>query len=214
MLLSQMRQTSHSLRAVSFEAPGGVEWWRSTPGKSYWEANHNLISEHHVATERIFICDEYTEAVRAVAEQQAQAGATIWIALRNAVPPELQIRFAIFDDSIVHAVVYASTGKAIEFIYSADAADVVQALDRFDRLRTCSQPVTVEPNDSEPANDRRRRQRSSGLQVAGQPLDGAGDSTNVRTSDPRAEADGHNPDKGRRTTALDGDRQRDEGPDE
>jgi hypothetical protein len=218
MLLGQMRQTRHSLRAISFEASGGVGWWHSTPGKSYWEANHSLITEHHVATERIFICDEYSEAVRTVAEQQARAGATIWIALRNAVPPELQIRFAIFDDSIVHAVVYGSTGKAVEFIYSADAADVVQALDRFDRLRTCSQWVALEPKDSDRADDRRRRQRNSGLQVEGdgqgQPLDGVENSANVRNSDPRAEADAHDPDTGRRTTALDGERLRNEGPEE
>jgi hypothetical protein len=217
MLLSQMRQTSHSLRAVSLEAAGGVGWWHSTPGKSYWEANHRLITEHHVATERIFICDEYTEAVRTVAEQQARAGATIWIALRDDVPPELQIRFAIFDDSIVHAVIYGSTGKAIEFIYSADAADVVQALDRFDRLRTCSQRVAVELEDSEPANDRHRRQRNRGLQIKGdrqgQPLDGVEESTNVCNSDPRAKSEGQDPDNGRRTTAFDGEHQRDEGPD-
>ncbi len=207
MLLSQMQQTSRSLRAVSLDASGGVDWWHSTAGKSYWEANHSLITEHHVVTERIIICDEYTEAVRTVAEQQARVGATIWIALKDGVPPELQTRLAIFDDSIVHAVVYGSTGTAIEFIYSADAADVVQALDRFDRLRTCSQRVAIEPKDSELANDRRWHQRNSPFRVKGdaqrQPLDGEG-STNVRNSDPQARTHKQPPDEDQRTTALDG----------
>jgi uncharacterized protein DUF6879 len=79
-----------------------------------------------------------------------RAGVTIRVAPREAVPRELQTRFAIFDESIVHSVVYGATGEAAEYVYSADAADVMQALDRFDRLRTHAEEIVAEPAPEPP----------------------------------------------------------------
>jgi hypothetical protein len=143
MLLDQLRLTRHSLRTVTFFGAGTANWWQSDTGTEYWQVNLSIMRDHGVKTERIFLCDERTEEVIAFAKAQAREGVHVRIAELNAVPPELQIRFGIFDEVIVHTVVYSSAGRDVEYVYSADPADTVQAVDRFEILRALAKPIEV-----------------------------------------------------------------------
>jgi hypothetical protein len=143
MLLEQIRQTRDSLRSVTFLGARTVEWWQSASGKEYWDLNVNVMQEHGVKTERIFLCNDRTDELNALAEAQAREGVRVYIADLHHVPPELQIRFGIFDEMIVHTVIYSSDGGDAEYVYSADPADTVQAVDRFESLRTMAEPIVV-----------------------------------------------------------------------
>jgi hypothetical protein len=161
MLVEQVRQTRTSLRAASLNVVGDATWWNSTAGAQYWEANQDVMTEHGVVTERIFICDAYNDDLKTVVERQARGGVRVYVAFREHVPSDLQTRFAIFDDSIVHEVVYGSTGQAIEYTYSADAADVIQAVDRFERLRTHARELITDDEGFGGLADHRPRRAHS-----------------------------------------------------
>jgi hypothetical protein len=119
-------------------------------GEDYWQVNQELL-RRGVITERIFLCDELTGAVRGVLEAQRRVGVRALAVIRGDVPLELQSRFAVYDEKVVHSVTYNSSGQAMEYVFSVDTADVEQALDRFDRLRSYardvpeSEPETMEP---------------------------------------------------------------------
>ena len=172
-LIDALRQTRSSVQAVTFDQET-ERWWSSRVGEDYWEVNRELL-RRGVMTERIFLCDEVTGAVREVLEAQRRAGVRTLTVIRSDVPLELQGRFAVYDEKVMHSVTYNSSGEAMEYVFSVDTADVEQALDRFDRLRSYARDVPEsEPKIMEPkrtmadgsAGAAQDNSRSAGAEIA------------------------------------------------
>lgn len=137
LLMASVNAVQKCMRSVSV-GKNDEDFWISSNGKRYWNANLQAIGRRNVQIERIFIYDKMTDALQKVITQQEKAGVKVYLVESSKAPPVLRIDMAIFDEDIAYEARLSSSGVAIENI---SIIDISEKIDKFNRLKACANAI-------------------------------------------------------------------------
>lgn len=112
----------------------GRQWWRSTAGTEYLEANIDQAARG-VSVERIVIYGTLEEGVRQFIEKQLSGGIRVLTVPRDRVPSNLRREFVVWDETASWETEMNADGQAISYSYSAAPSDAHRLLDTYRSLR-------------------------------------------------------------------------------
>lgn len=90
------RERMEAVTNLVSSGTGGYRWWRADHGRRYWEANLAALARG-VAITRIFICASLTEDVRAIVDEQREAGVNTVLVKADDVDPTARINLVVWD---------------------------------------------------------------------------------------------------------------------
>jgi hypothetical protein len=130
-----------NVRAVTNIGPDSdrLAWWREEIGRHYWEVNLAALARG-VRITRVFAYEEMTPELEALISQQESAGVEAIRVIRRRVPEEMQINFAVWDDTSAWRARLNAGGTIVANIYTINPIDVNRLLGYFNRLTIASRP--------------------------------------------------------------------------
>jgi hypothetical protein len=94
--IAECRAFCNAVTYLARDTDRSASWWAREVGRTYWQENLTAIARN-VQITRVFIIDEFTEDVRAVLAEQAQAHVDVRYVLSDHLAEVEHNNFAIFD---------------------------------------------------------------------------------------------------------------------
>lgn len=132
-----------------------LRWWRAPEGRRYWQLQLDALARN-VAIRRVFIYDEWSDGLAAIAREQQEAGVQVRRVQQDTLPLGARGIIGLWDANCGLEVSYDSSGEAVLFSYTVAEPD----LDRLRRQFELVERMAVDIDEPEP---------SAGVTGAGQP---------------------------------------------
>lgn len=137
--LDLVHNTQHEMLVTSMPAID-LDWWHTPEGQRYWALQREALARD-VAVRRVFIYDEWSEALDAIAQEQQRAGVEVRRVHRDDLPTNLVGIMGIWDDSCGHELEYTPTGDAVNFAFLVARPDLERLRRKFDRIERMAVPL-------------------------------------------------------------------------
>lgn len=127
--------------AEAVAGPGtGTEslWWLTPPGRRYWDENVAALGRG-VKIRRIFICDTLDPTLRALLDQQRDAGVQVRVVASASVEPAMHRNFLVADGEVAWEGRTNARGVQVEYVLSHDHHDIARLERTFARLEIASE---------------------------------------------------------------------------
>jgi hypothetical protein len=89
-----------------------------------------------VAIERVFVYHEWTNALKALVEDQVAHGVKAYVVSRSIVPAELVVDMAVWDHAFTYQFELNSDGEPINNLYSVNDVDIARRVDQVEVLKS------------------------------------------------------------------------------
>ena len=147
--IEQVKNCGYRVRACSWQDK--IEYWDSPEGKSYVDAQRELIESKKGRITRIFILkDHEIQAYKQILLSQASMGIAVRVAPEEGVPPDCLEAYILYDDSAVR-VERLTRGFQKSATLSIDPDDVARYAREFDQMWHRSRPLAEFFPDEEKA---------------------------------------------------------------
>lgn len=131
--------------AISVPA-NDLRWWLTPEGRRYWQYQQQAL-DRGVVIRRVYIHDEWSPELAALAQEQRDAGAEVRRVHRDALPVGARGIIGIWDRTCGVEVTYDASGAAVFYSYSVAEAD----LDRLRRQFEQVERMAVDLDEPEPS---------------------------------------------------------------
>jgi hypothetical protein len=136
-MLERFADAKASIQAVTDD--NDTKWWLQGSGTRFFELNRTLINDREVSVERVWILYGPPNGdTRRVLREQHAIGVTAFIvrAEEPGLDRKLLVNMTMVDGLFLHEDLPNKQGKAVEYLYSENAADLVRAGNTFTQLKT------------------------------------------------------------------------------
>lgn len=123
-----------------------VRWWRLPEGRRYWQLQRDAL-DRGVAIRRVFVYDEWSDELAAVAREQLGAGVQVRRVRQGALPVGARGVIGLWDATCGLEVSYDASGQAVLFSYSVAEPD----LDRLRRQFELVERMAIDIDEPEPS---------------------------------------------------------------
>jgi hypothetical protein len=136
-MLERFADANAFIQAVTDD--NDTKWWLLGSGTKFFELNRKLIDDCEVSIERVWILYRPpAEDTRRVLREQHDIGVTVFIVRAEdpGLDRKLLVNMTMVDGLFLHEDLPNKQGKAVEYLYSENAADLVRAGNTFTQLKT------------------------------------------------------------------------------
>ena len=138
-LLTEWTAASRTSIRATGVAETDIRWWRSRPGRQFWEVNLAAMARK-VRVQRVFIYDRMTPELAELAREQKAAGVDVYVVKMDQLRIDLRVDVTIVDDVRVHEVIFSSGGNAMAYRYSQEPSRAAQMVAKFERIVQLATP--------------------------------------------------------------------------
>jgi hypothetical protein len=123
----------------STNARGDIAWWLDpASSRTYWRLNLDAL-RRGIAIKRIFIYEEWTPALDALARFQHERGVCVLRVSEDQLPSSLRLNTIIWDGNCGYEPVYSPSGERIGSSFTFASQDLAVMHDKFKLIESCSE---------------------------------------------------------------------------
>lgn len=110
-------------------------WWQQESGRAFFDINKQLIAKG-VSVQRFWLLTAAPDtATRQIIEEHAKARVMVYLVRTDRVEGQHVVNMTMMDEKFLHEDVANKRGDAVEYLYTANEADLRRAVARFAELR-------------------------------------------------------------------------------
>jgi hypothetical protein len=110
-----------------------LSWWVSPIGRQYWEVQVEAL-RRGVEIRRVFIYQEWTDELDALAREQVAAGVKVRRVQADGISPGMRVITAVWDDTCGHELSYNAGGEAVHDSFTVSAPDIHRLTQQFEMI--------------------------------------------------------------------------------
>lgn len=145
LALRMCESMRHEFLAISVSGID-LRWWLAPEGQRYWQIQRDAL-DRGVTIRRVFIYDEWSDELAAIARAQADAGVRVRRVQQDALPVGARGIMGIWDGGCGLEVSYDASGQAVLFSYSVAEPDLHRLRSQFELVER----MAIDIDDPDPA---------------------------------------------------------------